>query len=940
MVTDNIKLAPSTALLEDQKVVAQPQHAPKPRRRSQKFKQIQYSSMSAKPFHPGNKMSFGLTDQQGLLGSSRPGLQANPKLLEDSDRETSMSHPGLSVLRSPEDQIAKNKEVGAVVIKRKCFVPPMVPEHSLRNIRIGKQKQLQDSCAPTFAQMKLAYHQGLLGSSRVCLQENPKLLMDSDKETSMSHPGPSVLQSPDHQIAKNKETGVVVIKHECFVLPMIPEQSLRKGKQKQLQDSFAPTFSQMKVAYQQGLVGSSGVRLQENPNLLEDSDRETSMSRPGLSVLSAVDQIPNNKEAGAVVIKRVPPMIPEHSLRNEKQKQLQDSFAPTFAQMKLAYQQGLLGSSRVRLQENSKVLEDSDKDTSKSRLGRSVLQSPEHQIAKNKEAGAAVIKCECLVPPMIPEHSLSKGKQKLLQDSFPPTSQMKLAYQPPNASEMNLPLPESVSQMNLLWLLEQQMQLLRTYEKHPEVVPDVRSIYKRGTCVQRLNQYIYRQQQRPSDNNIEFWSNLAAEFFAPNAKKRLCLSSNKRRQQIGCIFPQEAWCCEICKVRPAAGFEISAEVLPRLCKIKFESGMLEELLYMDIPEECYTPSGHIVLNYAKVTEESVYEAARVFLNLSKMIDEKTSFLRLHCDRFVSGNSAVLFTRFASSIRGMARVMDKSLIDDLGYTKRYVRCLQTSEIVNSMKDLMDYGKKYGIGPAEAMARIHRQSTASRVIPMHNSGAEEGPRQPIDQEQPYNDNALSQDSTVITTDHEGTSSLNCSPRATSPTSSTASSKRPVHQADLVTEPKRKKTNSGENSGLLAPIEPVLNQPISTTPPYSSIGSLLVQPSSKNLADALIDTKVLDQNEKTNDDKIIQIQNSSIETNGKYYYGFETDGTVDKSYYMDQFENLNGVSLFPSIHIGSPLTGTLTVNDTNSNNQQFNDHLPNWKGEIDPIDDIQFY
>ncbi|KAJ8551579.1 hypothetical protein K7X08_021594 [Anisodus acutangulus] len=482
--------------------------------------------------------------------------------------------------------------------------------------------------------------------------------------------------------------------------------------------------------------------------------------------------------------------------------------------------------------------------------------------------------------------------------------------------------------MNLLWLLEQQMQLLRTYEKHPEVVPD--------------------------DNNIEFWSNLAAEFFAPNAKKRLCLSSNKRRQQIGCIFPQEAWCCEICKVRPAAGFEISAEVLPRLCKIKFESGMLEELLYMDIPEECYTPSGHIVLNYAKVTEESVYEAARVFLNLSKMIDEKTSFLRLHCHRFVSGNSAVLFTRFASSIRGMARVMDKSLIDDLGYTKRYVRCLQTSEIVNSMKDLMDYGKKYGIGPAEAMARIHRQSTASRVIPMHNSGAEEGPRQPIDQEQPYNDNALSQGSTVITTDHEGTSSLNCSPRATSPTSSTASSKRPVHQADRVTEPKRKKTNSGENSVLLVPIEPVLNQPISTTP-YSSIRSLLVQPSSENLADALIDTKDLDQNEKTNDDKIIQIQNSSIETNGKYYYGFETDGTVDKSYYMDQFENLNGVSLFPSIHIGSPLTGTLTVNDTNSNNQQFNDQLPYWKGEIDqqfndqlpywkgeidPIDDIQFY
>ncbi|KAJ8551577.1 hypothetical protein K7X08_021592 [Anisodus acutangulus] len=214
----------------------------------------------------------------------------------------------------------------------------------------------------------------------------------------------------------------------------------------------------------------------------------------------------------------------------------------------------------------------------------------------------------------------------------------------------------------------------------------------------------------------------------------------------------------------------------------------------------------------------------------------------------------------------------------------------------MKDLMDYSKKYGIGPADAMSRIriHRQSTASCVALIHNSRAAEGLREDIEQhpeqEQAYYDDAISQDSSVISTDHEGAQSLNSSPRATSPTSSTASSKRLVHQADLV-EPKRKKqtTNSEENSVPHAPTELVMDyvQPCNATlvepNEYSSSNMKVSEDldTSKNLvaaeADALINAKVLDQNEKKNGDK--------IESNGKYYYGFETDGAVDKSYYMDR-------------------------------------------------------
>ena len=53
------------------------------------------------------------------------------------------------------------------------------------------------------------------------------------------------------------------------------------------------------------------------------------------------------------------------------------------------------------------------------------------------------------------------------------------------------------------------------------------------------------------------------------------------------------------------------EVLPRLFKIKYESGTLEELLYVDMPREYQNSSGQIILDYAKAIQESVFEQLRV-----------------------------------------------------------------------------------------------------------------------------------------------------------------------------------------------------------------------------------------------------------------------------------------------------------------------------------------
>ncbi|KAK4369796.1 hypothetical protein RND71_009271 [Anisodus tanguticus] len=80
----------------------------------------------------------------------------------------------------------------------------------------------------------------------------------------------------------------------------------------------------------------------------------------------------------------------------------------------------------------------------------------------------------------------------------------------------------------------------------------------------------------------------------------------------------------------------------------------------------------------------------------------------------------------------------------------------------------------------------------------------------------------------------------------------------------------------------------------------------------------------------------KNVRVPSSSRYSIGERSEG---KEKQIVELENLNGESFFPDIYIGSPLTGTLMVSDTHRNNQQFNNQLPYWSGEMDPIDDIQF-
>eukprot|EP00850_Spirogloea_muscicola_P000082 SM000001S04484 [mRNA] locus=s1:429865:433832:- [translate_table: standard] len=250
------------------------------------------------------------------------------------------------------------------------------------------------------------------------------------------------------------------------------------------------------------------------------------------------------------------------------------------------------------------------------------------------------------------------------------------------------------------------------------------------------------------NNNIDFWRQFVSEYFSPGARKRWCVSSygNDGRQPAG-VFPQDVWHCELCGADPGRGFETTVEVLPRLFKIKYDSGIFEELLFVDVPTEYTLPLGGTVLEYGRAIQESVFEALRVVrtgkLRVKFSPDCKIvswEFCTVKHEELFSrrtilqqvGQLASLANKFQNAVnpsisqlqnfcttssnlsRSLAATLDAPTVNELGFTKRYVRCLQISEVVNSMKDLIDFSQEHNIGPMASLEAYVRTSAGRPVL----------------------------------------------------------------------------------------------------------------------------------------------------------------------------------------------------------------------------------
>uniref|UniRef100_A0A0E0IZE9 Transcriptional corepressor SEUSS n=1 Tax=Oryza nivara TaxID=4536 RepID=A0A0E0IZE9_ORYNI len=365
----------------------------------------------------------------------------------------------------------------------------------------------------------------------------------------------------------------------------------------------------------------------------------------------------------------------------------------------------------------------------------------------------------------------------------------------------NLPLQRN--QLQQQQLLRQQSLNMRT--------PGKSAPYEPGTCAKRLTHYMYHQQNRPQDNNIEYWRNFVNEYFSPNAKKRWCVSLYGSGRQTTGVFPQDVWHCEICNRKPGRGFETTVEVLPRLCQIKYASGTLEELLYVDMPRESQNASGQIVLDYTKAIQESVFEQLRVVreghlrivfnpdlkiaswefcarrheeLIPRRSIIPQVSQLGAVVQKYQSAvqNSTNLSTQdmqnncnsFVACARQLAKALEVPLVNDLGYTKRYVRCLQIAEVVNCMKDLIDYSRQNGSGPIASLHSFPRRTSSGGVNPQQSQQQQPEEQQSI----PQSSNQSGQNAAPMTgvqasasanADVTSNNSLSCAPSTSAPSPS---------------------------------------------------------------------------------------------------------------------------------------------------------------------------
>ncbi|KAL6004563.1 hypothetical protein ACLOJK_005118 [Asimina triloba] len=273
---------------------------------------------------------------------------------------------------------------------------------------------------------------------------------------------------------------------------------------------------------------------------------------------------------------------------------------------------------------------------------------------------------------------------------------------------------QSLPQFQRMQLQQQQQQQLRQqmqyHGMHP--VSGMRRPYDSGICARRLMQYMYHQRHRPNDNNILYWRKFVAEYFAPCAKKRWCLS----------LYDTSAYHSLAVFAQAALDGDL----------IEFDSGVLDELLFVDSPQEVRLPSGIMMLEYGKAIQESVYDQVRVVreghLRILFAPDLKVNQLVMVAQKYQSavtesGSNGIsphdLQTNcntFATVGRQLAKSLDSQSLNDLGFSKRYVRCLQISEVVSSMKDLMAFSRQQNMGPIESLKNYPRLAAASKLQKM--------------------------------------------------------------------------------------------------------------------------------------------------------------------------------------------------------------------------------
>ncbi|KAG9132184.1 hypothetical protein Leryth_024787 [Lithospermum erythrorhizon] len=235
-------------------------------------------------------------------------------------------------------------------------------------------------------------------------------------------------------------------------------------------------------------------------------------------------------------------------------------------------------------------------------------------------------------------------------------------------------------------------------------------------------------------NNIVYWHKLVSEYYAPGAKIRWCFSLYKNLRSNGrggfMHTGNEGWACDVCGSRSGKGFEANFEILPRVFQNNFLNDLVDEILFLEVPQERKVPSGFLVLEYEKAVLKSVYKQGRVvregklrvlfrqdlkilswefcslkheeFLNRHQVSSQVNQLVEAaeKCQSIDMASAEDFISncnKFAAAGHHLAKAIDLPLVNGLGLPNRYVRCLQMAEVFHIMGDLMAFSCHSKIGP---------------------------------------------------------------------------------------------------------------------------------------------------------------------------------------------------------------------------------------------------
>ncbi|KZV55854.1 hypothetical protein F511_26288 [Dorcoceras hygrometricum] len=264
-------------------------------------------------------------------------------------------------------------------------------------------------------------------------------------------------------------------------------------------------------------------------------------------------------------------------------------------------------------------------------------------------------------------------------------------------------------------------------------------------CSRRLMQYLYHLRNRPHENSIVYWKKFVSEYYAPDSKKRWCFSaySDDKRHATGHFYPKpvQPWCCDLCGSRSGKGLEATFEALPRVFKTKFDCGILDEILFLDLPRAYFkVTSGLRVLEYRKAIQESIYANFRVIHEgmlqiifrwdlkilswkfcvqnheeylLRSLVAPQVDQLARAAQKYQNDFQSGVYTsaspedfnanrdRFVAAGHQLVGSVDLSVVNGLGYPKTLTRFLQIADVLNCMKDLITSSIDTKMGPIESL-----------------------------------------------------------------------------------------------------------------------------------------------------------------------------------------------------------------------------------------------